>query len=112
MLRALARSAQLVRPRFWLTARIVTIPLLLEAAALHSLQVAGLPHPFLAGAAYESARGVTVGALIGLAEATFAIDLMSEPSQMLDTLADRPNRPPTSASGLGWGARQSITHTG
>lgn len=30
------------------------------------------------------------GVLRALAEATFAIDLMSEPSQMLDTLADRP----------------------
>jgi hypothetical protein len=80
VVRALARSAELVRPRFWLTARVVTIPLLLESAALHSLHVAGLPHPFLAAAAYEAALGVTIGALIGLAEATFAIDLAGDRS--------------------------------
>jgi hypothetical protein len=42
------------------------------------MHVAGLPHPFLAAAAYEAALGVTIGALIGLAEATFAIDLAGD----------------------------------
>jgi hypothetical protein len=80
VVRGLGRSAELVRPRFWLTVRVVTIPLLLESAALHGLHVADLPHPFLVGAAYESALGVTIGALVGLAEATFAIDLEGDSS--------------------------------
>jgi len=80
VVRGLVRSAELVRPRFWLTVRVVTIPLLLESAALHGLHVADLPHPFLVGAAYESALGVTIGALVGLAEATFAIDLEGDSS--------------------------------
>jgi len=75
--RSLARSAELVWPRFWLTVRVVTIPVLFESAALHALYVVGLPHPFLAGAAYEAALGVTIGALVGLAEATLAIELVS-----------------------------------
>ncbi len=75
--RSLVRSARLVWPRFWLTVRVVTIPVLIESAALHALYVVGLPHPFLAGAAYEAALGVTIGALVGLAEATLAIDLVS-----------------------------------
>jgi hypothetical protein len=56
---------------------VVTIPVLIESAALHALDVVGLPHPFLASAAYEAALGVTIGALVGLAEATLAIDLVS-----------------------------------
>jgi len=75
--RSLVRSARLVWPRFWLTVRVVTIPVLIESAALHALYVVGLPHPFLAGAAYEAALGVSIGALVGLAEATLAIDLVS-----------------------------------
>jgi hypothetical protein len=75
--RGLVRSAGLVWPRFWLTVRVVTIPVLIESAALHALYVVGLPHPFLAGAAYEAALGITVGASVGLAEATLAIDLVS-----------------------------------
>jgi hypothetical protein len=75
--RSLVRSARLVWPRFWLTLRVVTIPVLIESAALHALYVVGLPHPFLAGAAYEAALGVTIGAMVGLAEATLAIDLVS-----------------------------------
>jgi hypothetical protein len=75
--RSLVRSARLVWPRFWLTVRVVTIPVLIESAALHALYVVGLPHPFLAGAAYEAALGVTIGAMVGLADATLAIDLVS-----------------------------------
>ncbi len=81
VLAALARSAGLVWPSFWLTFRVVTIPLLIESAALHGLHIAGLPHPFLAGAAYEAALGVTIGAMIGLAEATLAIDLIRDVSE-------------------------------
>jgi hypothetical protein len=77
---ALARSAGLVWPRFWLTFRVVTIPLLIESAALHGLHVAGLPHPFLASAAYEAALGITIGAMIGVAEATLAVDLVRDAS--------------------------------
>ena len=78
VLAALARSVGLVWPHFWLTVRVVTIPLLIESAALHALNIAGLPHPFLASAAYEAALGITLGAMIGLAEATLAIDLVRD----------------------------------
>ena len=73
---ALRRSAALVRPRFWLTARCVTLPIAIETALVHGVSVLDHGHPLIAAFVANAALGAAVGVAVGLVEATLALELI------------------------------------
>jgi hypothetical protein len=75
---AFRRAWQLTRPNFWLVARCVTLPVMLEVAVVHSFDASDYGHPVFAIFLIRALLGVSVGATIGMIEATLAIDLMHE----------------------------------
>jgi len=75
---AFRRAWQLTRPNFWLVARCVTLPVMLEVAIVHSFDASDYGHPVFAIFLIRALLGVSVGATIGLIEATLALDLMHE----------------------------------
>lgn len=73
---SLRRSAALVRPRFWLTARCVTLPIAIETALVHGISVVDRDHPLFAAFVANAALGAAVGVAVGLVEATLALELI------------------------------------
>ena len=73
---ALRRSAALVRPRFWLTARCVTLPIAIETVLVHGISVLDRDHPLIAAFLANAALGAAVGVAVGLVEATLALELI------------------------------------
>ena len=70
------RSAQLVRPHFWMVALLVTAAVVGEHALVHGMQALlpddSLPMLFLANAAF----GIAVGSVVGLNEVVIAYALI------------------------------------
>ena len=78
---ALRRSWQLVRPCFWLTLCLVTVPLQVEQAALHAINYAEIfDHPFLPAFLLNGLLGMLVGSVVGLVEVVLAYELISRTS--------------------------------
>jgi hypothetical protein len=74
----LARSWQLVRPHFWLTMVLVTVPLQIEAAALHAIHYAELfDHPVVPAFLLNGLLGMVIGSVVGLVEVVLAHELIA-----------------------------------
>ncbi len=75
---ALRRSWRLVRPHFWLTLLLVTIPLQFEQAVLHAIQYTEVfEHPFVPAFFLNGLLGMAIGSLVGLVEVVLAYDLIA-----------------------------------
>jgi len=75
---ALRRSWQLVRPHFWLTVCLVTIPLQVEQAVLHAIHYTDLfEHPLLPALLLNGLLGMVIGSIVGLLEVVLAYDLIA-----------------------------------
>jgi hypothetical protein len=82
---AFGRSYQLVRPRFWLTLLLVTLPLQVEQAALHAIHYTDLfEHPLVPAFALNGLLGMIIGSVVGLIEVVLAYELIAR-------TADRPS---------------------
>jgi hypothetical protein len=78
VLSAFGRSWRLVRPCFWLTMLLVTLPLQVEQAALHAIQYAELfDHPALPAFLLNGLLGSVIGSLVGLVEVVLAYELIA-----------------------------------
>jgi hypothetical protein len=74
---ALARSWRLVRPHFWLTFALVTLPIQLEHSVLHAVEYAEVfEHPALPALLLNGALGMVVGSVVGLVEVVLAYELI------------------------------------
>jgi hypothetical protein len=75
---AFKRSSQLVRPRFWLTFVLMTLPLQLEQAALHAIDHTALfTHPVLPAFIVNGLLGTVIGSVVGLIEVVLAYELIA-----------------------------------
>ena len=74
---ALRRSGQLVRPYFWVTLGLVTVPLQVEQVVLHAVHYAEIfDHPFVPAFFVNGLLGMVVGSVVGLVEVVLAYDLI------------------------------------
>ena len=75
---ALRRSWQLVRPHFWITLVLVTIPLQVEQAALHAIHYTDIfEHPLVPAFLVNGLLGMVIGSVVGLVEVVLAYDLIA-----------------------------------
>jgi len=75
---ALRRSWQLVRPHFWLTLLLVTLPLQVEQAVLHAIHYTDLfEHPLVPAFLVNGLLGMVIGSVVGLVEVVLAYDLIA-----------------------------------
>jgi uncharacterized membrane protein YesL len=75
---ALRRSSRLVRPYFWLTLCLVTVPLQVEQALLHWIDYARIfEHPFVPAFFLNGLLGMVIGSVVGLVEVVLAYELIS-----------------------------------
>jgi len=75
---ALRRSWQLVRPHFWITLLLVTVPLQVEQAVLHAIHYTEIfEHPLVPAFLLNGLLGMVIGSLVGLVEVVLAYDLIS-----------------------------------
>jgi hypothetical protein len=75
---ALRRSWQLVRPHFWITLCLVTIPLHVEQAALHAIHYTDtFEHPLVPAFLVNGLLGMVIGSVVGLVEVVLAYDLIA-----------------------------------
>jgi hypothetical protein len=75
---AFGRSWQLVRPNFWLTLLLVTLPLQIEQAALHAIHYTELfEHPVVPAFALNGLLGMSIGSVVGLVEVVLAYELIA-----------------------------------
>jgi hypothetical protein len=75
---ALRRSWQLVRPSFWLTLCLVTLPLQIEQTVLHAIHYAEIfEHPFVPAFLLNGLLGMVIGSVVGLVEVILAYELIS-----------------------------------
>jgi hypothetical protein len=75
---AFRRSWQLVRPCFWLTLLLVTLPLQVEQAALHAIHyTAVFEHPALPAFLLNGLLGMVIGSVVGLVEVVLAYELIA-----------------------------------
>jgi hypothetical protein len=75
---ALARSWQLVRPNFWLTFGLVTVPLQVEKGVLHAIHYTELfDHPLVPALVTNGLLGAVVGSVVGLIEVVLAYELIA-----------------------------------
>ena len=75
---AFRRSWQLVRPYFWLTLCLVTLPLQVEQAVLHAIHYTDIfEHPFVPAFLLNGLLGMVIGSVVGLVEVVLAYDLIS-----------------------------------
>jgi hypothetical protein len=74
---AFRRSWQLVRPHFWLTVCLVTLPLQVEQAALHAIHYTDIfEHPFVPAFLLNGVLGMIIGSVVGLVEVVLAYDVI------------------------------------
>ena len=82
---ALGRSWRLVRPQFWLTLCLVTLPLQVEQAALHAIHYTEIfDHPLGPAFLLNGLIGMVIGSVVGLIEVVLAYELIArthDPSQ-------------------------------
>jgi hypothetical protein len=75
---AFKRSWGLVRPRFWLTFGLVTLPLQLEDAVLHAINYTELfDHPVVPAFLLNGLLGTLIGSVVGLVEVVLAHALIA-----------------------------------
>ena len=75
---AFRRSWHLVRPCFWLTLCLVTIPLQVEQAVLHAIHYAEIfEHPFVPAFLLNGLLGMVIGSIVGLVEVVLAYELIA-----------------------------------
>ena len=75
---AFGRSWQLVRPNFWLTLALVTVPLEVEQAALHAIQYTEIfEHPLVPAFLLNGLLGMVIGSVVGLVEVVLAYELIA-----------------------------------
>jgi hypothetical protein len=75
---ALRRSASLVRPFFWLTLVLVTLPIQLEQTVLHAIHYAEVfEHPIVPALLLNGVLGAVVGSFVGLIEVVLAHELIA-----------------------------------
>jgi hypothetical protein len=72
---ALRRSYHLVRPHFWMTLFLVTIPFLIEDQLLHGIDTSLYGHRLLGAFCISAILGATIGATVGLLEVVLAHEL-------------------------------------
>jgi hypothetical protein len=72
------RSWRLVRPYFWLTFFLVTLPLEVEQTVLHAIHYADIfEHPFVPAFLLNGLLGMVVGSVVGLVEVVLAYELIA-----------------------------------
>ena len=75
---AFRRSWQLVRPHFWLTLFLVTVPLQVEQAVLHAIHYTEIfEHPLVPAFLLNGLLGMVIGSVVGLVEVVLAYDLIA-----------------------------------
>jgi hypothetical protein len=75
---ALGRSWRLVRPHFWLTFCLVTLPLQVEQTVLHAIHYTDIfEHPLIPAFLLNGLLGMVVGSVVGLVEVVLAYDLIA-----------------------------------
>jgi hypothetical protein len=75
---AFSRSWQLVRPHFWLTLCLVTLPLQVEQAALHAIHYTEVfEHPLVPAFLLNGLLGMVIGSVVGLVEVVLAYELIA-----------------------------------
>jgi hypothetical protein len=75
---AFGRSWRLVRPRFWLTLFLVTVPLQIEQAALHAIHYTEIfDHPVVPAFLLNGLLGMIIGSVVGLVEVVLAYELIA-----------------------------------
>ncbi len=75
---AFGRSWHLVRPRFWLTLLLVTLPLQIEQAALHAIHYTELfEHPVVPAFLLNGLLGMIIGSAVGLIEVVLTYELIA-----------------------------------
>jgi hypothetical protein len=75
---AFRRSWQLVRPCFWLTLCLVTLPLQFEQAVLHAIHYTDIfEHPLVPAFLLNGMLGMVIGSIVGLVEVVLAYELIS-----------------------------------
>jgi hypothetical protein len=77
---AFRRSAQLVKPRFWLAFWLVTMPLLVVHGISHGLEVAFTDEPLIVVFLVHDIVGVTIGSAVALVEISLADQLVFHPA--------------------------------
>ena len=79
---ALRRSQQLVRPCFWLTLGLVTVPLQFEQAVLHAIHYTEIfEHPLVPAFLLNGLLGMVIGSVVGLVEVVLAYDLIARTAE-------------------------------
>jgi hypothetical protein len=71
----LRRSYHLVRPHFWMTFFLVTIPFTIEDQLLHGIDLSVFGHRLIGAFCVSALIGATVGAAVGLLEVVLAHEL-------------------------------------
>jgi hypothetical protein len=67
-----------VRPCFWLTLCLVTLPLQVEAAALHAIHYTEIfDHPVVPAFFLNGLLGMVIGSVVGLVEVVLAYELIA-----------------------------------
>jgi hypothetical protein len=75
---AFGRSWSLVRPCFWLTLLLVTLPLEFEQAALHAIHYTEIfEHPLVPAFLLNGLLGMVIGSVVGLIEVVLAYELIA-----------------------------------
>ena len=75
---ALGRSWALVRPNFWLTFVLVTLPLQVEEVVLHAVHYTEVfDHPLLPALVVNGLLGAVVGSVVGLVEVVLTYELIA-----------------------------------
>ena len=83
------RSWQLVRPNFWVTLCLVTVPLQVEQAVLHAIHYTDIfEHPLVPAFFVNGLLGMVVGSVVGLVEVVLAYELIDR----TDGLEPRPDQ--------------------
>ena len=68
----------LVRPSFWLTFLLVTVPLEIEQAALHAIHYTEIfEHPLVPAFLLNGLLGMVIGSMVGLIEVVLAYELIA-----------------------------------
>jgi hypothetical protein len=86
---AFRRSWQLVRPRFWLTLCLVTLPLQVEQAALHAIRYTEVfDHPLVPAFLLNGLLGMVIGSVVGLVEVVLAYELIARTPRLRSSSPD------------------------
>jgi len=92
---AFRRSAELVRPCFWTTLFLVTLPVGLEQGVLHAIDyTAVFEHAVVPALILNGLLGAAVGSYVGLLEVVLAHDLIARSSRPRPAARPAPSRRP------------------